>query len=47
MTPWKAQDYSVIVSNKANNVEKGEHEVIQQLRKVSLFSAEVGAEGVN
>ncbi|PTP99393.1 DEAD/DEAH box helicase [Vibrio splendidus] len=47
MTPQQAQDYSVIVSTAQVNTEKGRVlEVIQQLRKVSLFSAEVGAEGL-
>ncbi|MBO2678723.1 DEAD/DEAH box helicase [Shewanella algae] len=47
MTPQQAQDYSVIVSNAQVSTEKGRVlEVIQQLRKVSLFSVEVGAEGL-
>ncbi|MBL4236829.1 DEAD/DEAH box helicase [Vibrio fluvialis] len=47
MTLQQAQDYSVIVSNAQTTTEKGRVlEVIQQLRKVSLFSAEVGAEGL-
>ncbi|MDE1208622.1 SWF/SNF helicase family protein [Vibrio aestuarianus] len=37
----------MIVSNAQTNTEKGRVlDVIQQLRKVSLFSAEVGAEGL-
>ncbi|GIU46501.1 DEAD/DEAH box helicase [Shewanella algidipiscicola] len=47
MTPQQAQDYSVVVSNAQVNTEKGRVlEVIQQLRKVSLFAVEVGAEGL-
>lgn len=47
MTPQQAQEYAVIVSNAKKNTEKGRVlEVIQQLRKVSLFSADVGAEGL-
>ncbi len=47
MPPQQAQDYAVIVSNAQINTSKGRVlEVIQQLRKVSLFSADVGAEGL-
>jgi hypothetical protein len=47
MSPQQALDYSVIVSNARDNKDKGRVlEVIQQLRKVSLFSIEVGAEGL-